>query len=163
MFNIFDKMLKKYWTLLANVYGHVHDNDKDSFLAKLSSYCFKAKHPLLIGGDFNILRFSSDKNKNYVDNNFSNAFNLIINIYELRELPLIGGKFTQSNNRKEPTLERLDRVLMDEAWGKEFPLCILKKIPRYILDHNPLILNTEMTQKTDSKPFCFGNSWLKHP
>lgn len=85
--------VEKHWTL-ANVYGPAHDNDKDSFLAVLSSFCFKAKHPLLIGGDFNILRFSSDKNKNYVDNNFSNAFNLIINIYELRELPLIGGKFT---------------------------------------------------------------------
>jgi exonuclease III len=88
--NVFYKSLKKNWSL-ANVYGPAQDEFKDSFLAKLSNFCFKAKYSILIGGDFNIMRFSSDKNKKFHDNNFSSIFNLIINSYDLRELPLSGG------------------------------------------------------------------------
>jgi exonuclease III len=102
--NIFDKMCKKHWSL-GNVYGPAQDDLKEKFLAELSRMCFKAKHPLLLGGDFNILRSSADKNKTFVENNFSSVFNLVINSYELRELPLSGGKFTWSNNRKDLTLE----------------------------------------------------------
>ena len=40
--NVFDKSLKKNWSQ-ANVYGPAQDESKDSFLAKLSSLCFKAK------------------------------------------------------------------------------------------------------------------------
>ena len=111
--NVFDKSLRKHWTL-ANIYGPAQDEFKESFLSELSNFCFKAKYPILMGGDFNILRFSFDKNKKFVENNFSCVFNLIINSYELRELTLAGGKFTWSNNRKDPTLEKLDRVLISK-------------------------------------------------
>jgi hypothetical protein len=109
--NVFDKSLKKNWSL-ANVYGPAQDEFKDCFLAKLSNFCSKAKYPMLVGGDFNILRYSSDKNKRFHDNNFSSVFNLVINSYDLRELNLSGGKYTWSNNGKNPTLEKLDRVLI---------------------------------------------------
>ena len=126
--NVVDKKLKKHWTF-ANVYGPAQDDCKERFMYKLSSFCFKAKYPLLIGGDFNILRYSSEKIKKIVENNFSKIFNLIINTYELKELSLSGGKFTWSNNRKNPTL--LDRVLMSTNWELEFPMSTLTKIPRY--------------------------------
>jgi hypothetical protein len=87
---------------------------------------------------------------------------LIINSYELRELPLAGGKFTWSNNRENPTLEKLDRVLISNFWEMEFPLCNLRKIPRYMSDRNPLIVRTDLEQKIGSSPFCFETSWLQH-
>jgi hypothetical protein len=37
-------------------------------------------------------------------------FNLVINSYDLRELPIACGKYTWSNNRENPTLEKLDSV-----------------------------------------------------
>lgn len=116
------KNLKKHWSLV-NVYGPAQDEFKESFLSELSSFYFKAKHPILMGGDFNILRFSSEKNKKFSENNFSSMFNLIINSYELRELALSGG-YTWSNNRKDPTLEKLDRVLISNSWEMEFP-CVI--------------------------------------
>ena len=118
--NVFDKSVRKSWSL-ANVYGPAHDDFKDSFLTELSSFCYKAKHPILLGGDFNIMRFSSDKNKNFNDNKYSCVFNQIMNSYDLRDLPLSGGKFTWSNNRKNPTLKKLDRVLISSSWENEFP------------------------------------------
>jgi len=108
------------------------------------------------------LRFSSDKNKKFTKNNFSDVFNHIINTYELRKLPLSGGKYTWSNNRKNPTLEKLDRILISSSWEMEFPLCNLRKIPRYLSDHNPLIVRTDLEHKIGSRPFCFETSWLQH-
>lgn len=61
---------------------------------------------MLIGGDFNIMRFCGDKNKKFKNNKWSDMFNHIINIHELRELHLNGGKYTWSNNQVNPTLEK---------------------------------------------------------
>ena len=125
------KKIKKKVTLVS-VYGPPHDDNKEEFLIELSQICTNQSYPALIGGDFNILRFSSEKNKKIIDNKYSDRFNHIINTYELRELGLLGGKFTWSNNQQRPTLEKLDRVLMNDDWEKLFPLTSLRKIPRYV-------------------------------
>jgi hypothetical protein len=38
------------------IYGAAHDEDKMEFLSELFSFCSRNKEPILIGGDFNILR-----------------------------------------------------------------------------------------------------------
>lgn len=137
------KKLNKTWPL-ANVYGPVQDEYKDHFLCELANMCANIKHPLLMGGDFNILRCSDDKNKKFVNNRFSELFNRIINMYELRDLALHGGKCTWSNNRADLTLEKLDRVFISKNWELDFPLCNIKKIPRYVSDHNPIVYSNDM-------------------
>jgi hypothetical protein len=82
----------------VNVYGAAQDENKDSFLAEMATFCANCKEPYMLGGDFNILRFLSDKNKKCSLNRFSNLFNIIININGLRELDVSGGNFTWSNN-----------------------------------------------------------------
>lgn len=79
------------------------------------------------------------------------------------DLALIGGKYTWSNNHSVPTLERLDRVLISEDWQQKFPLSNLRKIPRFMSDHNPLVYNSELTVEQKSKPFCFETLWVQHP
>jgi hypothetical protein len=81
----------------------------------------------------------------------------------LRDLPLIGGLYTWSNNQKDPTLERLDRVLISPDWENCFPLTNLKKDPRVLSDHNPLILRSDLGGGKKAKQFCFETSWLKYP
>ena len=88
-------------------------------------------------------------------------FNLIINSYALRDLTLNGGLYTWSNNHKDPTLEKLDRCLMSENWESLFPLSNLTKIPRYLSDHNPLLLCTDQDKIKKNKTFSFENSWFK--
>lgn len=56
---------------------------KEMFLTELSNICATRKLPMLIGGDFNILRFSEEKNKTFHANRISYMFNWIINSYEL--------------------------------------------------------------------------------
>lgn len=45
--NVVDKKLKKHWTF-ANVYRPAQDDCKESFMSKLSSFCFKAKYLLFL-------------------------------------------------------------------------------------------------------------------
>jgi hypothetical protein len=61
-----------------------------------------------VGGDCNIIRFSSEKNKNMRRNRWTYIFNAIINSYALREIYMSDGKFTWTNNQQDPTLEKLD-------------------------------------------------------
>lgn len=67
--------------------------------------CAKHDHPMLIGGDFNILRFSSEKNKSFQGNKYTDMFNMIINSHDLREIEMKGGKYTWTNNQENPPLK----------------------------------------------------------
>jgi hypothetical protein len=42
---------------------HMHDEQKEDFMRELVSFCPKNKEPYVIDWDFNILRFSYEKNK----------------------------------------------------------------------------------------------------
>lgn len=79
---------------LIFVYGPAHEDRKEQFLLELAQVCHEIKSPCLIGGDFNILRFSTEKNKNFHKNRWSDILNNIINTNELREVYLNCGKFT---------------------------------------------------------------------
>jgi endonuclease/exonuclease/phosphatase family metal-dependent hydrolase len=107
----------------------------------------------VIGGDFNILRFSSEKNKAFVPNRFSDMFNSVINAYDLRELYMSGGIFTWPNNQANPTLERLDRILVSKEWEGMFPTVLVFKKPREFSDHNPLILDSRSPPACRSREF----------
>jgi hypothetical protein len=138
---------------LVTIYGPAQVEKKEKFLTDLSTICAKGDLPLIVGGDFNILRFSDEKNKSFCANRYSEMFNWIINTYGLREIALVGGKFTWSNNHDLPTLEKLDRVLMNDKWEGLFPLTTLRKRPRLMSDHNPLLLCTGQDQKKKAKKF----------
>jgi hypothetical protein len=47
--HLWDKNLEFKWTLM-NVYGAAQDENKERFLAELTSMCANNKEPLLIGG-----------------------------------------------------------------------------------------------------------------
>ena len=91
---------KKRNISIVTVYGLAHEENREAFLAEISQICTSNKNPMMLGSDFNILRFSSDKNKSFTENKASDLFNWVINTHELRELPLQGGKYTWSNNKK---------------------------------------------------------------
>jgi hypothetical protein len=57
---LWDKQLKVKWALM-NVYGAPQDDRKDAFLAELASFFSKTYDPYIVGGDSNIIRYSSKK------------------------------------------------------------------------------------------------------
>lgn len=89
---------------------------RGAFLSELASFCHGSSFPLLLGGDSNILRRESDKNKPRSNNKWSFLFNVIIEQCGLIELDLVGRQFTWSNNWLDPTFEKLGRFLASPKW-----------------------------------------------
>jgi exonuclease III len=130
------------WNFI-NVYGAVQNDHKQKFLVELASFCSKCNYPMLVGGDFNILRKESDKNKPGGTNSWSSLFNSIIDIHSLIELDLIGRLYTWSNNRDPPTFEKLDRFLASPEWVLQFKNVVVTGLDRTLSDHVPLCLKTD--------------------
>jgi exonuclease III len=159
---IWDKQLEVKWCVV-NVYEAAQEDHKEAFLSELvASFCSKIKEPYVIGGDFSIMRFSSNKNKKFLPNRFSDLFNDIINLSDLREIYVSGGKYTWSNNHVSPTLEKLDRILMSKEWENLFHAVLAYKKPRDLSYHNPLIIDTQFSPKKQRRIFKFELHWLDH-
>ena len=94
------------------VYGAAQPAYKDKFLTELVQACSKEILPILIGGDFNIIRRGEEKNNANFDRHYPFLFNAIIESLDLRELRLSGRQFTWANNLVNPTFEKLDRILV---------------------------------------------------
>ncbi|TVU23219.1 hypothetical protein EJB05_30186, partial [Eragrostis curvula] len=76
MFQVESEMLGRYtvvmeitckedgnkWSLI-NVYGAAQAEDKDNFLTELAGCFHSAKYSIIAGGDYNIMRYSSEKSK----------------------------------------------------------------------------------------------------
>jgi hypothetical protein len=74
-------------------------------------------------------------------------------------LPL--GHISNKNNQQEPTLDKLDRFLVNDAWENLFPLTTVHKLLREMSDHNPLILDTMEPKDRPAREFKFEKSWLQ--
>lgn len=73
-----------------------------------------------------------------------------------------GGMFTWSNNQDPPTLEKLDKILISKDWEDFFPHAIVKKLPREISDHNPLIISCGAPKNLPPIQFKFDLNWLNN-
>jgi endonuclease/exonuclease/phosphatase family metal-dependent hydrolase len=100
------------WTLVA-VYGAAQEDFKAAFLREMVNLAKDNPYPILIGGDFNMLRFPFEKSRGRFDNHWPFLFNAVIDSLDLREVSMVGRLFTWANSLPEPTYEKLDRVLMD--------------------------------------------------
>ena len=98
------------WALVA-VYGAAQPKLKPEFLADLVRICGPEQLPILVGGDFNIIRRREEKNNDNFDGRWSFMFNTIIESLDLREIELSGRKFTLANTLPNSMFEKLDRVL----------------------------------------------------
>ena len=83
-------------------------------------------------------------------------FRRTVDALELRDIHLHGRTYTWSNERSDPTLVKLDRVLTTVDWEETHPHC-LKALSS---DHCPLMLQTNASFR--SKPrFHFEIFWPK--
>jgi hypothetical protein len=86
-------------------------------------------------------------------------FNAVIDDLDLRELEMMGRKYTWANNLTSPTFEKLDCVLITTKW-EENPLSIVRALTRDISDHIPLLLNTGEPNANTQPMFKFKLGWL---
>src|SRR3989337_356352 len=149
------------WSLVA-VYGAAQPELKAEFLADLVWICGDETLPILVGGDFNIIRRRDEKNNDNFDGRLAMMFNMIIESLNLREIELTGRKFTWANSLPTPTYEKLDRVLASVEWEQKYPLVSVQAMQRAISDHTPLLVDSgDATHIGNKNTFSFELSWFE--
>ena len=149
------------WALVA-VYGAAQDENKSNFLSELVRICDGDSLPMLVGGDFNIIRRQEEKNNDNFNARWPFIFNAIIDSLDLREIELSGRQYTWSSRREIPTLEKLVRILASVEWEHKFPLVSVRALTRAGSDHNPLLIDSgESAHLGNRSLFSFELSWLR--
>lgn len=115
----------------------------------------------MLGGDFNLVRFSSEKSNNTISHRWADAFNDWINRWGLIELNPNNKKFTWTNNQDNLVMAKLDRVFVTTDWESNFPLTRIKALSRLPSDHNPLLLDTGEDLSRHKKRFRVERWWLE--
>jgi exonuclease III len=151
----------KFEWVLISVYGPAQGERKYSFLQELTQICNEEKSPIMVGGDFNIIRGRREKNNNRYDDRWPFLFNAVINSLNLREIELSGRQYTWANNLLKPTYEKLDRVLITTEWELKYPRVMVQALNRELSDHSPLLLDSRQSPKQHKvKLFKFELSWF---
>jgi exonuclease III len=143
-----NKMDSFEWGLVA-VYGAAQNEEKNLFLQELVQASSGPSLPLLVGGDFNIIRNPRKKNNVRYDDRWAFLFNVVINSLDLREIALPERQFTWENNMPTPTFEKLDRILTSTDWELKYPRVTAHALPRILSDHTPLLLDTGIPSQTN--------------
>ena len=150
------------WVLVP-VYGAAQDALKHEFLSELVRLCDDEPLPMLLAGDFNLLRRPEEKSNNNYNPRWPFIFNAIIENLNLREIALSGRQFTWASRRETPTFEKLDRVLASVEWEQKFPLVTVRALSRTGSDHTPLLIDSGVHAHAGNKTrFSFELSWLEH-
>jgi endonuclease/exonuclease/phosphatase family metal-dependent hydrolase len=142
------------WILMA-VYGPAQDDFKSSFLAERA--CQQNHLPTLVGGDFNILRHSGEKNNTRFSDWWPFLFNAVIDSFDLRKIELTSRQFTWANSLPIPTYEKLDRILISMEWEFKYPLVSVQALDRGVSDHT-LLLQTPDNPHTRGEQNLLGLS-----
>ena len=106
------------WALVV-VYGAAQDEKKPDFLSELVRICEDETLPILVGGDFNIIRRQEEKNNDNFNPRWPFIFNAIIESLDLKEIELSGRQYTWASRREVPSFEKLDRVLSTVEWEQK--------------------------------------------
>ena len=106
--------------LMTAVYGPTRDLLKPAFLRELRRCKPDEGSKWLLLGDFNLIYRARDKNNRNLNQSRMRQFRAALNSCKLREIHLQNRKYTWSNERRRPTMCRLDKVFVNETWDLAF-------------------------------------------
>jgi hypothetical protein len=109
----------------TDVYGPQDEGEKIEFLNELREIRGQCEGPWVIADDFNMIYSTEDKSNANLNRMFMGCFRRMVNDLDLKEIPLLGRRYTWSNEREAPTLIKLDRVLCTIEWEALYPEVIL--------------------------------------
>jgi hypothetical protein len=101
-----------------------------------------------------------DKNNDRINRANLRRFRRMVAALELQDMHLHGQCFTWSNERDNPTLMRLDRVLISVDWDEKFPNAHLRGLGTDASDHCALMLQINVGQMSKDR-FHFELYWPK--
>lgn len=103
-----------------------------------------------------------DKNNDNLNRRMMLRFRRALNHMQVKEVPLIGRRFTWTNGQDNPTMTIIDRSFTTPAWEQIYKDPILHAISSSISDHCPLLM-LPITNKYKSTRFRFETFWTNMP
>ena len=110
-------------------------------------------------GDFNIIRYPSERLGYELFSLAMFAFSDFIESNSLVDLQLEGVSFTWFRDSGIPSMSRIDRALVSLDWEEHFENISQWVLPRVISDHCLLLLEVGVVRRGQSA-FKFENMWL---
>ncbi|KAG2613661.1 hypothetical protein PVAP13_4KG399651 [Panicum virgatum] len=156
---VMDKKTGFSWKIIV-VYGSPYEDGKQDFIDELHHVMGTWSGPIIIGGDFNLVRFSTDKSNQNISHRWADAFNEWISKWGLLELDPSNKLYTWTNNQENVVLARIDRIFISTDWEAAFPMARVKALERPPSDHNPLLLDSGDNIFFGKKKFRFEKWWL---
>uniref|UniRef100_A0A2N9IM18 Reverse transcriptase domain-containing protein n=1 Tax=Fagus sylvatica TaxID=28930 RepID=A0A2N9IM18_FAGSY len=145
----------------TGIYGPTCDAARQDLWVELRDIRQRWTDPWCMFGDFNVIRFPSERLRCRRLTPPMLEFSDFIEDLNLVDLPLGGGgRFTWSSGTANPSLSRIDRFLISPDWEDKFPDVVQSMLPRPLSDHHPILLETGKL-KGGKRSFKFENMWLK--
>ena len=144
----------------SSVYGPHSDEGRRGLWEELVGARQCLTGPWCVVGDFNVIRFPSER---LGCSRFSPGMHLFsdwIDHQNLVDLPLMGGQFTWSSSLTPSSMSRIDRALVSSDWEVHYSDVVLKLLPHPLSDHHPIMVEAG-GMATGKSSFKFENMWLK--
>nr|GEZ75665.1 RNA-directed DNA polymerase, eukaryota [Tanacetum cinerariifolium] len=119
----------------------------------------KWKGEVVIMGDFNEVRYKSDRFGSVFNVQGANVFNSFIMNAGLEEVPLGGSSFTLCH-KSATKMSKLDRFFISENLLNTCPNITAITLERYLSDHQPILLR-ESHFDYGLTPFRFFHHWIE--
>ena len=91
-------------------------------------------------GDFNIIRYPAKRVGCTSFNPAMFKFSDFIEKHLMVDLPLVGGEYTWFRDSNNPSMSRIDRLLVSVGWEEHFLDLTQRILPRVVSNHCPLLL-----------------------
>ncbi len=156
----FRNVADRYEWAFTGVYGPNVDSERGVLWDELAGINSWWDVPWCVGGDFNVVRFPSERLGTAAFAPAMYGFSDFISTHGLVDPPLEGGTFTWSNNGVSASMSRIDRFLFTTDWEGRFSIIQQKRLCRILSDHSPFMLVCGNGQ-WGQQPFRFENMWLK--
>jgi exonuclease III len=155
--NVTDIRNNTTW-IVTGVYGPQGDLEKKMFIRELRRIKQAVLPKWLLLGDFNLIYKVQDKNNDRLDQRLMLTFRRALNHLEVKEIELIGRKFTWTNSHESPTMTRIDRAFAIAEWEESYVHPTAQSLSSSVSDHCPLLI-TSLAPTRPQPKFRFESLW----
>lgn len=118
--------------MLTLVYGPVDHYRKGDFWREIYNVKGRWSGAWCLGGDWNAIRFPSERSPGGRISEEMNSFSEWINSHSLVDLQLTSTAFTWSNHKSFPIMFRLHRFLVSNDWMEMYPDVCISALPKLL-------------------------------
>jgi hypothetical protein len=147
--------MEDYWNLWPT--GRLREK---MFIRELKSLRQSAGTQWLLIRDFNLICKAQDKNNGRLNRSLMLRFRKALDHLGVKEINLVGKKFTWSNNQIPPTMTRIDRAFCSPECENWHANPLLQAFSSSTSNHCPLYLVPLVTPKVSPR-FRFEPFWVQ--